>query len=194
MPLGNAQSKVASPTPRNIDTARTQALSLVSWNIDAFSLWPSHVPNSSSAISSRVRNLRTLISSKEATPDIRGFLLDDARVRAAFLVTDAEGKTSFEAWLLRRWHCRPVRACLRPRFAEGDGRGTERVHARVCRPRGLPSKFGRDALCVDIIPPTARDTFFRLINVHRASLGDALHYRAGVSAIGNRTQSFVPAF
>ena len=57
---------------------------------------PSHVPNSSSAISSRVRNLRTLISTKEATPDIHGFLLDDARVRAAFLVTDAEGKASFE--------------------------------------------------------------------------------------------------
>ena len=42
----------------------------------------------------------------------------------------------------------------------------------------LPSKYGRDALCVDIIPPTTPGTIFRLINVHFDSLGDTLHYRA----------------
>jgi tyrosyl-DNA phosphodiesterase 2 len=42
----------------------------------------------------------------------------------------------------------------------------------------LPSKYGRDALCVDIISPTAPGTILRLINVHLDSLGDTLHYLA----------------
>lgn len=33
---------------------------------------------------------------QEVTSNVRAFLLDDARVRAAFLETDAEDQTSFE--------------------------------------------------------------------------------------------------
>src|SRR6266511_1959396 len=40
----------------------------------------------------------------------------------------------------------------------------------------LPSAYGRDGLCVDITPPTAPDTVFRLINVHLDSL-EKLSYR-----------------
>jgi tyrosyl-DNA phosphodiesterase 2 len=47
---------------------------------------------------------------------------------------------------------------------------------RVSR-MALPSIYRRDALCVDIIPPTAPGTVFRLINVHLDSLG-AEYYRA----------------
>jgi tyrosyl-DNA phosphodiesterase 2 len=42
----------------------------------------------------------------------------------------------------------------------------------------LPSASGRDGLCVDISPPTAPDTVFRLINVHLDSL----------QRLANRTQ------
>ncbi|KAH9019538.1 hypothetical protein EDB85DRAFT_2007713 [Lactarius pseudohatsudake] len=62
---------------------------------------------------------------------------------------------------------------------EGDGieaRG-KLMLGRVSRVT-LPSKYGRDALCVDIIPPIAPGTVFRLINVHLDSLWDTLHYRA----------------
>ena len=61
---------------------------------------------------------------------------------------------------------------------EGDGieGGAKFMLGRVSRIT-LPSKYGRDALCVDIIPPTALSTCFRLINVHLDSLWDTLHYR-----------------
>jgi tyrosyl-DNA phosphodiesterase 2 len=42
----------------------------------------------------------------------------------------------------------------------------------------LPSKYRRDGLYVDIIPPTVPVTVFRLVNVHLDSLGDELPYRA----------------
>lgn len=41
----------------------------------------------------------------------------------------------------------------------------------------LPSLYRRDALCVDIIPPDAPGTVFRLMNVHLDSLRNALPYR-----------------
>jgi len=41
----------------------------------------------------------------------------------------------------------------------------------------LPSKYGRCALSVDIIPPSSTSTTYRLVNVHLDSLGDTLHYR-----------------
>ncbi|KAG8948450.1 hypothetical protein FRC00_008602, partial [Tulasnella sp. 408] len=95
----NAPGPVAqrlSPTSRNIDASQTQKLSLVSWNIDAFSSRPvaraklilSHILDGPKA--------PDIIFLQEVTPDVRGFLLDDARVRAALLVTDAEDQTSFE--------------------------------------------------------------------------------------------------
>ncbi|KAG1768251.1 hypothetical protein EV702DRAFT_979560, partial [Suillus placidus] len=41
----------------------------------------------------------------------------------------------------------------------------------------LPSKYGRCALSVDIIPPSTPPTTCRLVNVHLDSLGDTLPYR-----------------
>jgi tyrosyl-DNA phosphodiesterase 2 len=59
----------------------------------------------------------------------------------------------------------------------GGSEGVERfMLGRVSRVT-LPSKYRRDALCVDIIPPATPCTVFRLINVHLDSLGDTLHYR-----------------
>ncbi|KAK2611962.1 hypothetical protein QQS21_002068 [Conoideocrella luteorostrata] len=42
----------------------------------------------------------------------------------------------------------------------------------------LPSNYGRDALCVDLVSPTMPSTVLRLLNVHLDSLGDMKHYRA----------------
>jgi tyrosyl-DNA phosphodiesterase 2 len=81
--------------PISSRNAQTQRLSLTSWNIDAFS---------SRAISRAELILGHILKGleypdiflQEVTPGVRAFLLDDARVRAAFLVTDAEDQTSFE--------------------------------------------------------------------------------------------------
>jgi len=102
-------------------------------------------------------------------------------VRAAFLVSDAEDQTSFEGVPFAT-----MTLLSSARFAssldsqkEGDGieEGGKLMFGRVSRV-ALPSKYGRDALCVDIISSTAPGTIFRLINVHLDSLGDTLHYRA----------------
>lgn len=60
---------------------------------------------------------------------------------------------------------------------EGSEKGESSSPATSFRV-ALPSKYERDALCVDIIHPTTADTVLRLINVHLDSLGDTLQYRA----------------
>ena len=102
-------------------------------------------------------------------------------MRASFLVTDAEDQTSFENVPFATMTLLPS-----ARFSSGLDpqkecdeieRGEKFMLGPVSRVV-LPSKYRRDALYVDIIPPTAPDTFFRLINVHLDSLWDTLRYRA----------------
>ena len=69
------------------------------------------------------------------------------------------------------------------RFASSlqEGDGTEGGGKLMLGPVSrvtLPSKYGRDALCVDIMSPTSPGTVFRLINLHLDSLWNSLHYRA----------------
>ena len=180
----NALSQVAqrlSPTSRNIDTSQTHRLSLVSWNIDGFSSRPvsraklilSHILDGPKA--------PDIIFLQEVTLDVRASLLNNARVRAAFLVTDAEDQTSFEGVPFAT-----MTLLSRARFAsdldsqkEGDRIEAGGKFMLGCVSRvTLPSKYGRDGLCVDITPPTAPCTVFRLVNVHLDSLGDTLPYRA----------------
>ncbi|KAG2124895.1 Endonuclease/exonuclease/phosphatase [Suillus clintonianus] len=184
IPLRNAQSQVTqrfSQTSPNIDTFWTQRLSLISWNIDAFSSRP--VTRAKLILGHILEGPKypDIIFLQEVTPDVRASLLDDARVRAAFLVTDAEDQTSFEDVPFVT-----MTLLLSVRFAsgldsqkEGDKieRGGKFMLGRVSRVT-LQSKYRRDALYVDIIPPTAPGTVFRLINVHLDSLADTLRYRA----------------
>ncbi len=102
-------------------------------------------------------------------------------MRAALLVTDAEDQASFEGVPFAT-----MTLLSSARFAsgldsqkEGDGIEGGGKFMLGCVSRvTLPSKYGRDGLYVDIIPPTAPGTVFRLINVHLDSLGDTLPYRA----------------
>jgi len=171
-PSRNAQSQL-EVTPR---------LSLISWNIDAFSSRP--VSRAKLLLSHILEGPKSpdIIFLQEVTPEVRASLLADARVRAAFLVTDAEDQTSFEDVPFATMMLLPI-----ARFAsnldssrkEGDGieGGEKFILGNVSRVT-LPSEYGRDALYVDIIPLTAPGTFFRLINVHLDSLSDTLPYRA----------------
>jgi tyrosyl-DNA phosphodiesterase 2 len=175
-----------SLTSRNIDTW-TQRLSLISWNIDAFSSRP--VSRAKLILSHILEGPKSpdILFLQEVTPDVRASLLDDARVRVAFLVTDAEDQTSFEDKPFAT-----MTLLSSARFASGGGSesgleslkegdgiegGENFMLGRVSRVT-LPSKYRRDALYVDIIPPTAPGTVFRLVNVHLDSLWDTLHYRA----------------
>ncbi|KAI6153254.1 Endonuclease/exonuclease/phosphatase [Pisolithus tinctorius] len=158
-----------------------QRLSLISWNIDAFS---SRATSRAKLILSHILEgpkSPNIIFLQEVTPDVRTSLLKDARVRAAFLVTDAEDQT-----LSEKVPFATMTLLSRARFTSGlylqkedDGieGGGKFMLGRISRVT-LPSKYGRDALCVEIIPPSTPGTFFRLINVHLDSLGDTLHYRA----------------
>ena len=182
IPSRNAQSQVAqrpSLTSRKIDTSWTQSLSLVSWNIDAFSSRP--VARAKLILSHILEGPKSpdIIFLQEVTPNVRAALLEDAR---AFLVTDAEDQTSFEGVPFAT-----MTLLSSARFAsgaesqeEGDGIGGGGKFTLGCVSRvTLPSKYGRDGLCVDIIPPTAAPgTVFRLINVHLDSLWYTLPFRA----------------
>jgi tyrosyl-DNA phosphodiesterase 2 len=174
IPPSRAQSQV---TPR---------LSLISWNIDAFSSRP--VSRAKLLLGRILEGPKSpdIIFLQEVTSEVRAFLLADARVRAAFLVTDAEDQTSFEGVPFAT-----MMLLSSARFAsnldssqkeddgiQGEGEGGEKFMLGSVSRVTLPSEYERDALYVDIIPPTAPGTFFRLINVHLDSLGYTLPYRA----------------
>jgi tyrosyl-DNA phosphodiesterase 2 len=158
-----------------------QTLSLISWNIDAFSSRP--VSRAKLILSHILDGLNSpdIIFLQEVASDVRASLLDDARVRAGFLVTDAEDQASFEdvpfATMTLLSSARFASGLDLQKESDGIERGEKFMLGGVSRVT-LPSKYGRDALSVDIIPPTAPDTAFRFINVHLDSLGDTLHYRA----------------
>ncbi|KIN99504.1 hypothetical protein M404DRAFT_1004608 [Pisolithus tinctorius Marx 270] len=147
-------------------------LSLISWNIDAFS---------SRAISRAISRAKLILGHilkgpkspniiflQEVTPDVRTSLLRDARVRATFLATDTEDQTLFEKvpfatmTLLSRTHF--TSGLDSQKEDDGIEGGEKFMLGRISRVT-LPSKYRRDALCVDIIPPSAPSTFFRLINI-----------------------------
>jgi len=153
----------------------------MSWNLDAFSSRP--VSRAKLILGHILEGPKfpDIIFLQEVTPDVRTSLLDDARVRAAFLTTDAEDQTSFEdvpfATMTLLSSARFASGLVAQKEGDGIEGGEKFMLGRVSRVT-LPSKYRRDALYVDIIPPIAPGTVFRLINVHLDSLGDTLHYRA----------------
>ncbi|KAH9946595.1 Endonuclease/exonuclease/phosphatase [Amylocystis lapponica] len=166
VPLKNSQSQVTqrlSLTSRNIDTC-TQELSLISWNIDAFSSRP--VSRAKLILGHTLDGPKfpDIIFLQEVTPIVRASLLDDAR-DVPFATMTLLSSARFASGLDSQ------------KGGDGIEGGETFMLGRVSRVT-LPSKYRRDALCVDIVPPTAPGTVFRLINVHLDSLGDTLHYRA----------------
>ncbi|KAF9486123.1 DNase I-like protein [Pholiota conissans] len=168
----NPSTRLWTPaSPRNAQNRCTQKLSLTSWNIDGFS--PRAVSRSKLILGHILADAPDIIFLQEVTRDVRASLLGDERVRRAFLTTDAEDQTSFAQVPFAT-----MTLLSRDRFAcnqdlqQGD---EEKFMFRRVFRMSLPSKYRRDALCVDV---TAQDTMFRLINVHFDSLGDTLQYRA----------------
>jgi len=180
----NAQSEVGQTQTQTQTQSRSKTLSLITWNIDAFSSRP--VSRAKLILGHILEGLGPkspdIIFLQEVNPEVRASLLADARTRGAFLVTDAEDQRSFEdvpfATMTLLRSPSTLLASDPDSQKEGDGieGGGKLMLGRVSRV-ALPSKYKRDALVVDIIPPTAPGTVFRFINVHLDSLGDTLPYR-----------------
>ncbi|KAG1803365.1 Endonuclease/exonuclease/phosphatase [Suillus variegatus] len=184
IPLRNVQSQVTqrfSLTSRSINTFWTQGLSFISWNIDAFS--PRPVSRAKLILNHVLEESKSpdILFLQEVTPEVWTSLLDDARVHTAFLVTDAEDQTSFEdvpfATMMLLSRTRFISGLDSQKEGDGIEGGENFMLGRVSRVI-LLSKYRRDALYVDIIPPISPGTVFCLISVHLDSLQDTLHYRA----------------
>ncbi|KAG6863423.1 hypothetical protein C0991_005874 [Blastosporella zonata] len=183
----NRSTRLWAPVlSRRVQSPVTQTLSLVTWNIDAFSSRPlarsklilKHILNGSHS--------PDIIFLQEVSPEARDSILNDPRVRAAFLATDAEDSASFQGVAFAT-----MTLLSTARFAsgldpqkeddwveEGDGvEGGEKFALGPVFRVTLPSNYGRDALCVDIIPRSSPRSVLRLINVHLDSLENTFHHR-----------------
>ena len=149
---------------------------LTSWNIDHFSALRAE----------RAKLILNRVLEGPHTPDIIFFqevhrearisILDDPKVRRAFLVTDAEDEASFTGVKFTT-----MTLLSREGFSSGfdshnevegpEGHDQKPLLGRVERVK-LPSGYRRDALSVDVLTSTATGTFLRLINVHLDSLPD----------------------
>ncbi len=167
VPLSPSQSDSHAVHALLSHDVKRQILSLVSWNIDAFTSRP--VIRSRCILDSILQKPQSpdIIFFQEVTTDVRNSLLNDERVRTRYMVTDAEDLASS--------HDVPftTMTLLSQELASEGGLGlTLKGVFRVA----LPSKFGRDGLCVEIAHPAAPGAVVRLINTHLDSL-DSLSER-----------------
>lgn len=163
--------------------ALASRFSLVTQNCDAFSSRP--IARATLLLDSILEESKRpdIIFLQEVTSDVRTSILDNPKVREAFLVTDAEDQTSFEGVPFAN-----ITLLSSKRFAfdlesqkeeNGVERGKKFMLGPVSRVK-LPSKYGRCALSVDIISPSNPSTpskTYRLLNVHLDSLWGTLLYR-----------------
>ncbi|KAG1778426.1 Endonuclease/exonuclease/phosphatase [Suillus placidus] len=172
-------SSRCAPNQVTRQLALTSRFSLITQNFDAFSSRP--VARANLLLGGILEESKRpdIIFLQEVTSDVRTSILGNPKVREAFLVTDAEDQTSFEGVPFAN-----MTLLSSKRFAfdlemqkeDGVERGEKFMLGPVSRVK-LPSKYGRCALSVDIIPPSTPTTTCRLVNVHLDSLGDTLFYR-----------------
>ncbi|TRM58148.1 Endonuclease/exonuclease/phosphatase [Schizophyllum amplum] len=196
LPLSQHTESIEERTsrPGNRRTVGKQ-LSLTSWNIHAS---PFNASRSNLRVSECTRLILDRILEGPKSPDIlflqgvalvaRKSVLDDPRVRSRFLTSDAEDDTAFKgvpfATITLLSNERFVSPLTPPENKdEGKGDSGERegddpkfVLDSVFR-MTLPSRYKRDALCVNVRDPATPGNVFRLLNVHLESL-DAYFRRA----------------
>lgn len=147
-------------------------LDLVSWNIHYSSSYPSQ--RCLGLINHVFHNgIPDILCLQEVRPEVRATLLGNTEVRDNFLTTDAGPN-------LEDKHFTTMTLLSKRRFAHDPEAETPEDKGKFIVGQAfrqqLPSATGRDGLCLDVIPPYARDTFLRIINVHLESR-DAFCYR-----------------
>ena len=176
IPLRDLHDPIAQrPSSHPADAICEQSLSLTSWNIQASQ--SGDVTRSKLILDHILKapKFSDIIHLQEVTPSVRQSLLDDPRVRSGFLTTDAEDDTSFKRRPFAAMTLLSSKRFGSPLLDEGEG-GRKLMLDSVFRME-LPSRYRRDALCVDITAPAASGAVFRLLNVHLDSL-DAQFRRA----------------
>ena len=156
------------PSSHPADAIGEQSLSLTSWNIQAS--WSEPVARPKLILDHILKGpkLSDIIFLQEVTSGVRQSLLDDPRIRSGFLTTDAEDNTAFKGVPFATMTLLSSKRFGSPLLAEeGEGRGKLMLHS-VFRME-LPSRYKRDALCVDIAAPAAPGALLRLLNVHLES-------------------------
>ena len=161
-------------------------LTLTSWNINALSHYK-RVERSELILDHILKAPKSsdIIFLQEVASSVRQSLLDDTRVRSSFLTTDAQDDTAFRGvpfatmtLLSNERFVTPPRIEKDEDDGEGEGKGERKgegeggsamVLDSVFR-MTFPSRYNRDALCVDIRDPAAPGAVLRLLNVHLDSL------------------------
>ena len=155
-----------SSHPANAHAVGKQTLALTSWNIQASQTKP--VARSELILDHIFKGPKfpDIILLQEVKSSVRQFLLSDPRVRSSFLTTDAEDDTSFKGVPFATMTLLSSKRFSPPLLSEEEGEvGSKLVLDSVFRTE-LPSRYERDALCVNIAAPAVPGSVIRLLNVH----------------------------
>ncbi|KAG8902468.1 hypothetical protein FRC00_006682 [Tulasnella sp. 408] len=159
----------SSSRPAHARAVGKQTLSLASWNIQASK---PRTGERAELILDRIfegPKLPDIVLLQEVASSARKSLLSNPRVRSSFLTTDAEDDTSFNGLPFATMTLLSSKRFGSPLLAEEGEGGSKLMLDSVFRTE-LPSRYERDALCVNIAAPTAPGAVLRLINVHLDSL------------------------
>ena len=158
-----------SSCPADAHAVGKQTLSLTSWNIQASQ--PRSVARSKLILDYIFKGPKfpDIILLQEVASSARQSILSDPMVRSSFLTTDAEDDTSFKGVPFATMTLLSSKCFVSPLLAEEvkDEGGSNMVLDSVFRTQ-LPSRYERDALCVNIAAPAGQ--VLRLLNVHLDSL------------------------
>ncbi|KAF9552421.1 hypothetical protein CPC08DRAFT_276208 [Agrocybe pediades] len=181
LPLCQHTASVPRPSPPRPANRHTvgEQLSITSWNINAS---PSRRIERSQLILDHTLGPKSsdIIFLQEVASDVRHYVLDDPRVRSRFLTSDAQNDTDFKGvpfatmtLLSKDRFASPLLAEKKDRSdgkGEGEGEGKSKMMLHSTFRMTLPSRYGRDALCVNFYDPATPGNVLRLLNVHLDSL------------------------
>ncbi|KAN0076940.1 Endonuclease/exonuclease/phosphatase [Tylopilus felleus] len=153
----------------------SQTLSLTTWNIQASQPKPDERAGLILDHILQGPKLPDIVFLQEVASSARESLLHHPGVRSSFLTTDAEDAASFTGVPFATMTLLSSRRFGSPLLAEEKGesekgKGSPKLVLDSVFRTAFPSRYKRDALCVNIAVPKAPGTVLRLLNVHLDSL------------------------
>ncbi|RAL05217.1 endonuclease/exonuclease/phosphatase family protein [Aspergillus ibericus CBS 121593] len=162
-PSSTSTPRDGRTTQSSTDTkSEPHALTLVTWNVDAFSKFPD---DRMAGIISTIRNQTpppNILFFQEVSRAALGYLFDNAWIRENWYLSEGD----FKNW--GGYAFATVMLLSKADFSTEE-QDTDKICIGPVWRVNYPSRFDRDALCCDVfLPPSA--TRVRLINVHLDSL------------------------